>query len=716
MYVVATAGHVDHGKSTLVRALTGMEPDRLEEERRRGLTIELGYAWTTLPSGRRLAFVDVPGHERFLSTMLAGVGPVPAVLFVVAADEGWMPQSEEHAVALEALGVRHCLLAVTRADLADPAPALDQARTRLTSAGLGGVRPDTAVLGGMRTDAAGLEGARLEAARLRGESPDVARLGSGGGCGAVEAVVVSGRTGQGLDELREALDRLVTALPAPDPEAPVRLWIDRAFSVTGSGTVVTGTLPEGVISVGDELALDGEPVRVRALESLKEPLSSVTGVARVAVNLRGHGLPERGHGLPERGRALVTPGRWTFTDLVDVRITPVGTLGTLRDTGYGSGPGPEAADVSRGSGAGVPEGSRGGVRVRGRGREDEWRLPRRLTVHIGSAAVTCEVRTLGGRVVRLRLARPLPLHLGDVLLLRDPGRDRAEVRVVAGASVLDVRPPALGRRGAARAHAARLESAAPDAASAVRIHRLLRVAELTAMLGTFGLGSADPTTSDSGAARSTTGATAGVLHADPTVEAGGLGGGPVCGDWYADPEYWAELGERLADTARRYAVEHPLEPGMPIEAARHALGLPDRQLVAALVRAPFTLAEGRIVTRPAGLPEPVARAVERLRGELVAHPFQAPEAGRLAELGLGSRELAAAVRAGRLLRVAEGIVLLPGAEVRAAELLRRLPQPFTVSQARRALDTSRRVAVPLLEHLDRSGLTQRVDEVHRRCL
>ncbi|WP_433515216.1 SelB C-terminal domain-containing protein [Nonomuraea sp. CA-143628] len=656
MYVVATAGHVDHGKSTLVRALTGMEPDRLEEERRRGLTIELGYAWTTLPSGRCLAFVDVPGHERFLSTMLAGVGPVPAVLFMVAADEGWMPQSEEHVVALEALGVRHCLLAVTRADLADPAPALEQARTRLTSAGLGGARPD------------------------------VARL----GCGAVEAVVVSGRTGQGLDELREALDRLVAALPAPDPEAPVRLWIDRAFSVTGSGTVLTGTLPEGAISVGDELALDGESVRVRALESLKEPLSSVTGVARVAVNLRGHGLPERGHGLPERGRALVTPGRWTYTDLVDVRITPVGTL---RDTG--SCPGLEAADVPGGSGfpgggdvpgagAGLEGGpglGGGGVLVSGRGREEEWRLPRRLTAHIGSAAVTCEVRTLGGRVVRLRLARPLPLHLGDVLLLRDPGRDRAEVRVLAGASVLDVRPPALGRRGAARAHAARLESAAPDAASALRIHRLLRAADLTAMIGT---------SSD-------------------------LGEGSVCGDWYADPQCWAELGERLADTARRYIIEHPLEPGMPIEAARHVLGLPDRQLVAALVRAPFTLAEGRIVTRPAGLPEPVARAVERLRGELAAHPFQAPEAGRLAELGLGSREVAAAVRAGRLLRVAEGIVLLPGADVRAAELLRHLSQPFTVSQARRALDTSRRVAVPLLEHLDRSGLTQRVDEVHRRC-
>ncbi|MGN9781582.1 SelB domain-containing protein [Nonomuraea sp. ZG12] len=629
MHVVATAGHVDHGKSTLVRALTGMEPDRLEEERRRGLTIELGYAWTVLPSGERLAFVDVPGHERFLGTMLAGVGPVPAVMFVVAADEGWMPQSEEHLVALEALGVRHCLLVVTRSDLADPAPAIERSRTRLTTA-LGGrarSRPD-AVLGGE--------------------------------VGGVVAVAVSGRTGQGLPELRRALDGLVAGLPRPDPGAAVRLWIDRAFSVTGSGTVVTGTLPAGTVSVGDELLLAGEPVRVRGLESLKEARDTVSGVARVAVNLRGHDLPDR-------GQALVTPGGWTYTDLVDVRVQPVGAL-------------QEAAG-----------------------------LPRRLTVHVGSAAVTAEARPLGGRVVRLRLGRPVPLHLGDVLLLRDPGRDpgrdRSEVRVLAGALVLDVHPPALRRRGAARERAALLETAlpkpaappapaapltpaassapaatpgGPDVAFALRVHRLLRAADLRAM----------------------------------GVAPGGPG---VAGEWYADPAYWEELGRRLVEVVREYGGGHPLEPGMPVEAARHELGLPDRRLVGALVRPPLALVGGRIVAGAAGLPASVRRAVERVRQELAARPFQAPEAGRLAELGLGPRELAAAVRAGSLLRVGEGIVLLPGADARAAELLRRLPQPFTVSQARRALDTTRRVAVPLLEHLDRAGLTQRLDEVHRRC-
>ena len=207
MQVIATAGHVDHGKSTLVRALTGMEPDRWEAERRRGLSIDLGFAWLTLPSGERLAFVDVPGHERFVPNMLAGAGPVPAVMFVVAADEGWKPQSAEHLAAIDALAISRGLLVVTRANLADPAPALRDAGERIRDTSLG----------------------------------------------RVDALAVSGVTGQGLPELRAALDRLVAGLPASDPGAPVRLWVDRAFSIRGSGTVVTGTLPAGTIGAGDEL-------------------------------------------------------------------------------------------------------------------------------------------------------------------------------------------------------------------------------------------------------------------------------------------------------------------------------------------------------------------------------------------------------------------------------------------------------------------------------
>src|SRR6476469_10618019 len=140
MFVVATAGHVDHGKSTLVRAPTGMEPDRWAEERRRGMTIDLGYAWTTLATGETLGFVDVPGHERFIGNMLAGLGPAPAVLVVVAADEGWRRQSTEHLAAIDALGLRHGLLAVTRSDLADPGPAMAESLERIRGSSLGEIR------------------------------------------------------------------------------------------------------------------------------------------------------------------------------------------------------------------------------------------------------------------------------------------------------------------------------------------------------------------------------------------------------------------------------------------------------------------------------------------------------------------------------------------------------------------------------------------------
>src|SRR3954451_22284078 len=238
--VVATAGHVDHGKSTLVRELTGQEPDRLEEEHRRGLSIELGYCWTSLDDVGEVAFVDVPGHERFLSTTLSGIGPVPAAMLVVAADDPWMPQAAEHLAALDAFGVRVGVLVVTRSDLADPAPALSHARAEVDRTSLSGC----------------------------------------------PAVTVSGRTGEGLDELRAVLAPVLAREPA-DPDADVRLWVDRVFSVAGAGTVVTGTLPGGTLRPGDDLAFGPDLVRVRGLESLGRARSEVSGPARVALRLGG---------------------------------------------------------------------------------------------------------------------------------------------------------------------------------------------------------------------------------------------------------------------------------------------------------------------------------------------------------------------------------------------------------------------------------------------
>src|SRR3984885_1059736 len=390
MYVVATAGHVDHGKSTLVRALTGMEPDRWAEERRRGMTIDLGYAWLTLSSGEKLAFVAVPGHERFVPNMLAGLGPVPAVMFVVAADGGWMPQSAEHLAAVDALGGRHGLLVITRSDLADPGPATRQARAEIARTSLG----------------------------------------------AVEAVPVSAVTGQGLDQLNEALVRLVGSLHSTYAgSAPVRLWIDRAFTVRGAGAVATGSLPAGTVRNGQELVLapSGGTVRVRGLEALGEPVDEVSGVARVALNLRG--IPAE---LPARGMALIEPGRWTLTSELDVRVTP------------------PAADPHP-------------------------KFPPDVLMHIGSARVQARVRLLGPDSVyaRLRLKEPLPLHVGDRLILRDPG---AAGLAIYGATVLDPFPPPLARRGAGAAAVRELGAwpEIPTAADLLRRHKLLRGPQLAA--------------------------------------------------------------------------------------------------------------------------------------------------------------------------------------------------------------------------------------------
>jgi selenocysteine-specific elongation factor len=669
--VIATAGHVDHGKSALVRALTGMEPDRWAEERRRGLTIDLGFAWMELPGGERLAFVDVPGHERFVPNMLAGVGPVPAVLFIVAADGGWMPQSEEHLQAIDAVGIRHGLLAVTRCDLADPGPATRQALDRIAASSLG----------------------------------------------QVEAVPVSAVTGAGLTGLRDALARLVGSLPVPDAAAPVRLWVDRSFSIRGSGTVVTGTLPSGTIRVGQELLLTPSmrPARIRGIESLNEPVTSATGVTRAALNLRG--IPA---GFPARGMALVDQGRWKMTRLVDVRLS-------------------------------VPP--------------SVSRLPDEMTVHIGSARTPARIRPLGppssapiasppasssapiasspaptssssgpiasspAPIARLTLRDALPLHVGDRLLLRDPGS--AGVTIL-GATVLDVAPPALARRGAAAAAARELAAwpEVPSAADLLRRHGLLRASALAA---------------------------AGVAGTPS----------PVAGEWLADPARWSDLRRRLAETVAAHVRRDPLAIGMPPEAARAALGLPDRALVEALTRAPAEPARGsadparpsaepaRAPAEPARAPaepargsaEPLSHArvsledgylrlesqksqkpqqsqsslppqvlagVKAVLADLEAAPFVAPEAGRLRDLGLDARAVAAAARAGLLLRVAEQIVLAPGAAAQAARILSGLPQPFTTAQARQALGTTRRVAIPLLEYLDRAGITQRLPDDRRR--
>ena len=280
MHVVATAGHVDHGKSTLVRHLTGVDPDRLAEEKERGLTIDLGFAGAELPSGRRMAMIDVPGHVRFIKNMLAGVGAIDACLFVVAASEGWKPQSEEHLRILDVLGVAHGLVVLTKIGLVDP---------------------DLRELARLEVEEA-VAGTFLDGAPVVG---------------------VDALSGVGLHELRAAIDRLLADTPTAVDHGRPRLWVDRSFAPVGAGTVVTGTLAGGSIAVDDELVLEptGRAVRVRGIQRHNEQVDRLGPGNRTALNLAGVG-----HDDVQRGHVLVRRGQWHRTTTFDASLTVLGSL------------------------------------------------------------------------------------------------------------------------------------------------------------------------------------------------------------------------------------------------------------------------------------------------------------------------------------------------------------------------------------------------------
>jgi selenocysteine-specific elongation factor len=587
VHVIATAGHVDHGKSTLVRALTQMEPDRWAEERRRGMTIDLGYAWTTLPNGTIVAFVDVPGHQRFVANMLAGVGPVPAVLFIVAADEGWSAQSTEHLAALDALQVRHGILVITKCDLGDAELAEEEARDYLTGTSLADM----------------------------------------------PAVAVSATTGAGLGRLRAALEGLTSALPGR-VDGPARLWVDRVFTIRGAGTVVTGTLSSGAISVGDQLQAhpSGEIMRVRGIESLKQKVGQASGVARVALNLRGVKTSQL-----SRGDALTAPGQCLDVAVMDVRLRPAG------------------------------------------------RLPPQLILHVGSAAVPVRVRPLGDDTARLTLARSLPVRIGERGVLRDPGARR----VAAAALVLDPLPPPLTRRGAVRRRALELAGMTGQPTLAEEIRRRAAVRRSDLILAGVPMPTQEPS--------------------DQSV---------CVADWLIDADCWTAWRQQLRTAVADWAVAHPMLPGLPRQAAVARLELPDADVLDALVRAEPDLVldaegvHGRAHHKT--LPPEIQQQLDRMLQRLSADPLDAPEAPELAAAGLGDKVLAVATRDGRLIRLTPGVYLGANAVEEAVRRLRGLEQPFTMARAREALGTTRRVAVPLLELLDRNRRTVRIDSQLRR--
>ena len=355
-FVVGTAGHIDHGKSTLIEALTGIDPDRLAEEKRRGMTIDLGFAHMTLPSGREIGIVDVPGHARFMRNMLAGAHGLDAVLLVVAADEGVMPQTREHLDILDLLEVRRGIVVLTKVDLVEP-DWLELVRGEL---------------------AAAIQGTTLSSSPILGVS--VVRE-------------------EGLGELVGAIDELLEGTPARQDLARPRLPIDRVFTMSGFGTVVTGTLADGMIRVGDEMEVvpGGRHVRVRGLQQHNEKVDSVGPGNRVAANLIGVEKSDLA-----RGDVLARPGALQPTRRVDARVRVL---------------------------ASAPQAMRHGAEV----------LLHSGTAEVGSRVIVLDgdqIAPGGDGWVQLYLERPIAAAAGDRFVLRVP----SPAVTVAGGSFVDVAP------------------------------------------------------------------------------------------------------------------------------------------------------------------------------------------------------------------------------------------------------------------------------------
>ena len=599
--VVATAGHVDHGKSSLVERLTGMDPDRLDEEKRRGLTIELGYAWCTLPSGRELGFVDVPGHERFVRTMLAGVGPVRLVLFVVAADEGWKPQSEEHLEIVDVLGAHGAVIALTKRDLVEAA-RLDRVRAEVTE----------------RVRGTALEGAPI--------------------------VACSSTTREGFDELVAALEAMLAAAPEPDRGGRPRLHVDRVFSIRGSGTVVTGTLTGGPLPTGAEVELlpSGTRARIRGLQTHHRDVGTASPVSRVAANLNAD------RARIARGEVLAPVGVWKGTSVFEARIGPVRSL--------------DHPITSRGA----------------------------FKLHAGAAERDARIRLYDvkqvppeGAFVRITLSEPLVLDVGDRFVLRESGRRRT----IAGGVVLDTAPP----RRAGPNPTPRLESRAHASGSElpallIAERRAVRVDDVRSILG---------------------------LAPEDMDDALRLGG------WWVAREPFEEIGAAVKARLATFHAEEPAAAGEDIAAVRRSVaeafaasGAP-RDLELADAAIDRLEAEGalvregaavRLASHRAGAGDEIAALVEVVRS---AEPTP-PTIAELRASGVAAGVFDAAVRSGALVRISPELILTRELVEHAGTIVQEAGSDgITVSALRERLGTSRKYAVPLAEHLDRTGVTRR---------
>ena len=627
-FILATAGHVDHGKSALVKALTGIDPDRLPEEKSRGITIDLGFAHATLPVSSedgvqtiRLGIVDVPGHEDFVKNMVAGVGSVDLALLVVAADDGWMPQTEEHLQILQYLGVERGVVALTKADLvSDEQAAREQIRLKL-------------------------RGTALAEAPITATSIPQAR---------------------GIEELKHAIAKaLKDAQPRPDLGKP-RLAVDRAFTIKGAGTVVTGTLTGGSLQRGHQIVVQpaGVTARIRSMQSGNSEITQALPGMRVALNLPD--LHPRDHSIGSatigRGDVVTVAGLGTPSDTIDVLIEQSDRAIENR--------------VAHALVNGTP------VRLH----FGSASVPARLCLHHGGEAT----------VAQLRLGSPAYLFVNDRFILRDSsGR-----RTIAGGRVLDPRAQRQGfRSDTRRASLERLRAASDPASRILAILADRHVLPREQLL-------AQSSFSEKG-----------IEDAIAHLEAQGK---IIAGrSTISDADWWQALTARAADAIDKNHAAHPQRTGLPLAELRSAIA-PDvpanvdifDDLLAALKKSGFTQTEatiGRTAHRPA-LPAHLQASADQIRAMLNRLAFDPPSRKQLTPDTRAFQALKFLIGSGEVIEIGTDLVLLSSHFHQAIEVIAshlRQHGPSQVSELRQAINTSRRVMVPLLEKLDQQHVTLR---------
>lgn len=654
MSCIGTAGHVDHGKSTLVKRLTGIDPDRLAEEKERGMTIDLGFAWLKLPSGREVSIVDVPGHESFIKNMLAGVGGIDVALVVVAADEGVMPQTREHLAILDLLGVKWSVVALTKAEL------VDEEWLEL-------VHSDVAE--------------QLAATTLAG-SP---------------IVPVSAHTGQGLSTLLAALDRILDqALPPQDIGRP-RLSIDRVFSLSGFGTIVTGTLLDGTFTVGQEVEIlpTGISTRIRNLQIHKQQVGRARPGSRVALNLANVSRTQL-----KRGDVVVLPNQWSATHLLDARISLL----------------PDAQLVLT--------------------------HQMRLDFYCGAQEVPARIRLLDADELlpgesawaQVRLSHPAVLARRDPFVLRLPSPSMT----LGGGTVVEAQARYHRRyQQAILESLERLEQAAPEeeilsvllkqrtAGGAKVLHGALGY-EIASILKLCNL-SEDVTQQ----------ALETLLSERRVRKVGVL--------WVAQ-SVWDTLVENSVHLVSEQHRQYPLRAGLPKEEWRTRLHLAPKEANDVLAtlqaegrvevvtdrggeeaerrgeptqesawykRAAMT---GSLIRLPAFVPSftDAQRArIEQLLHRFAEHPLTPPDRSE-AETLVGAEVLAALIDQGQFIKLGDGVLLLRETyEEALATVIHYLHEHdrMTVADARDRVGTTRKYILPLLEHMDALRITQRIGDV-----